>query len=228
PERPAVPPNPSATPRAPTGAGLRPGAHAPAARAFGAPAGDRSPAPGESNRAPGARDAAPEGTRHRTRYEIKIEDDLLTAGREIWLQCIEMGFSNVESMQVRTAFSELARNILKYAVEGEVLVSRVGETGIKLLFIDQGPGIEDVEKAMQYGFSTGGSLGLGLPGSKKLADHFDVVSSPGRGTQVTFIKYGKTAPRKTEAILRQTLRAGYTRPPAPPAREPGTRKPGER
>jgi serine/threonine-protein kinase RsbT len=153
------------------------------------------------------------GTHSHTRYEIAKEEDLLTSGREIWLFCLEMGFSTVESMQVRTAFSELARNILKYAVKGEVIASKIGDTGIKLLFIDQGPGIPDIEQAMQYGFSTGGSLGLGLPGSKKLADHFDIVSSPGKGTQVTFIKYRKAAPRKTEAILRESLRAGGGRAP---------------
>jgi len=200
----------------------------------------RTPALGDTGRTFGSRDFRPPGaggglppavrarasatgpvpaenganaTRTRTRYEIRKEEDLLTAGREVWLLCLEMGFSSVESMQVRTAFSELARNILKFAGKGEVIASRVGDGGIKLLFIDQGPGIPDIEQAMQYGFSTAGSLGLGLPGSKKLADHFDIVSSPGKGAQITFIKYRKTAPRKTEAILRESLRAGGGRAP---------------
>ena len=124
------------------------------------------------------------GTASRVRFEIRVEEDLLSAGRRIWELCEAAGFSSMEAMQIRTAFSELARNILKFAGEGEVILNRLGEEGVRLIFLDEGPGMPDVEQAMGYGFSTAKSLGLGLPGSKKLADKFEVHSEPVKGTRI--------------------------------------------
>jgi serine/threonine-protein kinase RsbT len=152
-------------------------------------------------------DGEPPKGRSSLSFPIENENDVLSAGTETWNFCRDAGFSNLASMHVRTAFSELGRNILKYAGRGEVIVKILPEGGVKLLFLDQGPGIPDIEQAMDFGFSTAGSLGLGLPGARKLADHFEIASQPGKGTQVTFVKYLKASPRKTEAIPRGYARA---------------------
>jgi serine/threonine-protein kinase RsbT len=93
---------------------------------------------------------------------------------------------------IATAISELARNILKYASEGEILVEMVlrgSRSGVVVVARDEGPGIRDVGLAMQDGFSTTASLGLGLPGTRRLMDEFEIVSTPGSGTVVTAIKW---------------------------------------
>ena len=103
---------------------------------------------------------------------------------------IKMGLVN--QTKLITAASELVRNMLKYASGGEVvieIVSRGRDNGIKLTFKDRGPGISDIKLAMQDGFSTGKSLGLGLPGTKRLVSDFDIKSEIGKGTTVTIIKW---------------------------------------
>jgi serine/threonine-protein kinase RsbT len=91
-----------------------------------------------------------------------------------------------------TAASELVRNMLKYASGGVVIleiVSKDRTTGVKLTFTDQGPGIADIKLAMQDGYSTGKSLGVGLPGAKRLVNEFDIKSEVGKGTTVTIIRW---------------------------------------
>jgi serine/threonine-protein kinase RsbT len=103
---------------------------------------------------------------------------------------IKMSFIN--QTKLMTAASELARNMLKYAGGGRVsleIVTEVTKTGIRLVFEDTGPGIENITEAMKDGYSTGKSLGLGLPGSKRLSDVFIIESEPGVGTKVTIIKW---------------------------------------
>lgn len=103
---------------------------------------------------------------------------------------IKMGLVN--QTKLITAASELVRNMLKYANGGEILIeviSRGRENGIRLTFKDKGPGIADITLAMQDGFSTGKSLGLGLPGTKRLVSEFDIKSIVGKGTCVTIIKW---------------------------------------
>src|SRR6201996_8014046 len=103
---------------------------------------------------------------------------------------IKMGLVN--QTKLITAASELVRNMLRYADGGEVLievVSRGRDTGIRLTFKDDGPGIADISLAMKDGFSTGKSLGLGLPGTKRLVNEFDIKSELGKGTKVTIIKW---------------------------------------
>lgn len=109
-------------------------------------------------------------------------------------QCRHVGFGLVDETKIVTAGSELARNIVKYAREagGEVRVEKVeraGRRGLRVTFRDTGPGIADVPSAMQDGFSTGGSFGLGLPGSRRLVDEFDITSKPGEGTRVVIVKW---------------------------------------
>jgi serine/threonine-protein kinase RsbT len=123
---------------------------------------------------------------------IERESDIVTArqkGREL---CAELGFSNTDRTLVATAISEVARNIVRYAERGEVVLSRGeqnGRSGIIVIARDQGPGIAEPELAMRDGFSTGKSLGLGLPGAKRLMDEFQLVSAPNAGTTVTMKKW---------------------------------------
>jgi serine/threonine-protein kinase RsbT len=123
---------------------------------------------------------------------IASEADIVTArqlGRRI---AAESGFSSTDQTLIATAISEVARNIIEYARRGEIILSRLEERGrraVKIIARDNGPGIADIELAMQDGYSTGNSLGLGLPGAKRLMDDFDLVSSPGAGTTITMRKW---------------------------------------
>jgi serine/threonine-protein kinase RsbT len=126
------------------------------------------------------------------RVPVGRDTDVVLArqkGREMAAAC---GFSNTQQTLIATAISELARNIVIYAGTGEVLVSVVEERGRKGIVVvarDEGPGIENVELAMKDGYSTTKSLGLGLPGAKRLMDEFSLESAPGRGTTVTMKKW---------------------------------------
>jgi serine/threonine-protein kinase RsbT len=110
-------------------------------------------------------------------------------GRDLATQ---IGFSGSDPTIIATAISELARNIIVYAKRGEIslsIVERDGRRGVLVVARDQGPGIPDIERAMRDGFSTGNSLGLGLPGAKRLVDEFEIVSAVGEGTTVTLRKW---------------------------------------
>jgi serine/threonine-protein kinase RsbT len=126
------------------------------------------------------------------RFPIGSEHDILTArqrGREL---AAEAGFSGSDLTVVATAISEIARNIVEYAVRGEIVITVLhhgDDRGLSIVATDEGPGIPDVALAMQDGFSTGRSLGLGLPGARRLMDEFDVQSEAGSGTTVTMRKW---------------------------------------
>ncbi|HZY79566.1 MAG TPA: anti-sigma regulatory factor [Cyclobacteriaceae bacterium] len=123
---------------------------------------------------------------------IVKEVDVIPFRNRLREQAAKIGMSLVNQTKIMTAASELARNMLKYANGGVVLMEVVNkdrENGIRLTFTDEGPGIKDIKLAMQDGFSTGKSLGLGLPGTKRLVSHFDIVSEVGKGTTVTIIKW---------------------------------------
>jgi len=103
---------------------------------------------------------------------------------------IKMGLVN--QTKLITATSELVRNMLRYGGGGNVLleiVTRGRENGVRMVFKDQGPGIADIEQAMKDGFSTGKSMGMGLPGAKRLVSEFGIVSEAGKGTTVTIVKW---------------------------------------
>jgi serine/threonine-protein kinase RsbT len=123
---------------------------------------------------------------------IRSDADVVAArslGRSVAEQ---RGFGTTDVTMIATAISELARNILKYAHEGEIVVEgieRNSVAGVSVVARDHGPGIADVGLAMQDGFSTANSLGLGLPGTRRLMDEFEIVSSPGSGTVITTIKW---------------------------------------
>lgn len=103
-----------------------------------------------------------------------------------------LGFGEVDQARITTAISELARNIYLYAKQGEIEVSPVYEgdkVGIKIISRDNGPGIKDVLKALEDGYSTSGGLGAGLPGVKRLMDEFAIESGEGKGTLITAVKW---------------------------------------
>ena len=123
---------------------------------------------------------------------IRSDADVIAArsmGRSL---AEDYGFGMTDVTMIATAISELARNILKYADEGEIVVETVqrdSRAGVSVVARDDGPGIADVGLAMQDGFSTADSLGLGLPGTRRLMDEFEIISSPGSGTIVTATKW---------------------------------------
>ena len=123
---------------------------------------------------------------------ITREADIVTArqaGRELAAQ---LGFKGSDLALIATAISEIARNIIVYAIQGRIdlAVLQDGQRrGISVLARDDGPGIADVEQAMRDGFSTGGSLGLGLPGARRLMDDFEIESKLGMGTTVRMRKW---------------------------------------
>jgi serine/threonine-protein kinase RsbT len=107
----------------------------------------------------------------------------------------ELGFSLVDQTKIVTATSELARNTVKYGGGGEMLVerlSRPGQLGLRVAFVDQGPGIPNIEQAMVDGWSTGSGLGLGLSGAKRLVNEFEIESRPEEGTRVTITRWRVT------------------------------------
>lgn len=123
---------------------------------------------------------------------ILDESGLVTVRQQVRLRCLQCGFSDTDTTRIVTAASELARNVYRYALKGEMCWRLLGEvqfSGIELVFEDKGPGIPDVESAMTPGFSTARGLGLGLPGAKRLMDELEIQSEPGVGTKVTVRKH---------------------------------------
>jgi serine/threonine-protein kinase RsbT len=123
---------------------------------------------------------------------IGTEQDVVLLRQRLKEYATKIGMSLLNQTKLITAASELVRNILVYAKQGEVIIEVVNDrlqNGIRVTFKDQGPGIPDVKKAMQDGYTTGKSLGLGLPGAKRLVNFFDIHSKPGHGTTVTIIRW---------------------------------------
>lgn len=126
------------------------------------------------------------------RVRIRSDDDIVTARQEGRRLSSTLGFSSTDLTLIATAISEVARNIRLYAERGDVQLKLVRERdreGIVVVARDKGPGIKDVDLAMQDGYSSGGSSGLGLPGARRLMDEFDIRSRPGRGVTVTMKKW---------------------------------------
>lgn len=128
-------------------------------------------------------------------WQIKIstEQDIVAARYEAKKAAQRLDFSLADQTRVATATSELARNIFLYAEMGTVAGRNVtgadGRSGIEVIFSDEGPGIADVKLAMNPGFSTGGGLGLGLSGTQRLVDEFEINSKPGIGTIIRILKW---------------------------------------
>lgn len=126
------------------------------------------------------------------RMPIASDSDLIEARQKGRALAERQGFSSSELTLIATAISELARNIIRYAKRGEISMQVVEgnpKSGIVVIARDTGPGIVDVERALEAGYSTSGSLGLGLPGVRRIMDEFEIVSGVGQGTTVTVTKW---------------------------------------
>lgn len=131
---------------------------------------------------------------HPDRYEVAITTvgDIVRARQVVRAAAEQIGFELTDVTRIITAASEMARNIVHYAGSGVMrwrMLDLNGRLGIELTFEDAGPGIPDIERAMEDGFSTSGGLGKGLPGAKRLMDEMVIQSTVGRGTTVTLRKW---------------------------------------
>jgi len=123
--------------------------------------------------------------------EITSVEGIVAIRQKVRELASDMGFGAVDQTRIATAVSELGRNIYQFAGKGTVTISTLegDRKGIQIVCEDDGPGIADVELAMTDGYSTVKSLGLGLPGAKRLVDEFQIESEPGKGTRVTITKW---------------------------------------
>ncbi|HEY2387425.1 MAG TPA: anti-sigma regulatory factor [Candidatus Binatia bacterium] len=123
---------------------------------------------------------------------LRSSEDVVGARQTVRAWAIAAGFSLVDQTKIVTAASELARNTLQYGGGGTMRLEALNDgakRGLRLVFEDQGPGIADIERALQDGFTSGGGLGLGLGGSRRLVNDFDIHSRPGEGTTVTITRW---------------------------------------
>ena len=123
---------------------------------------------------------------------LASEDAIVKVRQLVRQWAVQVGLSLVDQTKMVTAASELARNTVIYGGGGTVLCEALNDgarRGLRLTFADQGPGIPDIEQALKYGFTTGGGLGLGLGGTKRLLNDFEIVSRPGEGTRVTITRW---------------------------------------
>ena len=131
-------------------------------------------------------------TDHRGRIHVNSEGDIVTVRRAVRDAAKDVGFGVTDLTRIVTAVSELTRNITLYAGCGEVRWRGVAARrlwGIEVIFEDHGPGIADLELALEKGYSTSGGLGLGLPGAKRLMDEMEIETECGKGTRVTVRKW---------------------------------------
>lgn len=128
------------------------------------------------------------------RISITTDADIVVARQEGRTLANQAGFMGTDQTLVATAISEIARNIVAHAGTGHIelqLVERDERLGLKIVATDQGPGIDDVEQALEDGFTTGQGLGLGLPGARRIMDDFAIASKPGEGTRVIMHKWSR-------------------------------------
>ena len=133
-----------------------------------------------------------------TRVPITSEADIVTARQKGRSLAVELGFQGADLTLIATAISEVSRNIVEYAQRGEIVLRPANHgkrRGLSIVARDDGPGIPDIEQAMQYGYSSRRGLGVGLPGAKLLMDDFDIVSKAGVGTTITMKKWVRSNAR---------------------------------
>ncbi|MTV50856.1 hypothetical protein GJ688_18150 [Heliobacillus mobilis] len=127
------------------------------------------------------------------RIDIRNESDVVVARQIARQVASQMGFSLGDQTRITTAVSELARNIFLYAKQGWIeyqeITLGVRGRGIEFIFQDQGPGIPDVELALTVGYTSGNGMGMGLSGTKRLMDEFDIKSSPGKGATIRIVRW---------------------------------------
>lgn len=129
---------------------------------------------------------------HRSVLPVRSQEDIVRVRQATRENAVAQGFSLVDQTKLVTAASELARNTLDYGRGGEVTIERLIDgirKGLRLTFSDQGPGIENIEKALTDGYSTGGGLGLGLSGARRLSNEFSIDSAPGKGTRIMIARW---------------------------------------
>ena len=123
---------------------------------------------------------------------LRSSDDIVRMRKLAREWAIQMGLGLVDQTKLVTAASELARNTVEYGGGGKVVLKVLNDTnrrGLQLTFVDEGPGIADIELALKDGYTTGGGLGLGLGGAKRLVNDFEIISHPGEGTQVRIARW---------------------------------------
>jgi serine/threonine-protein kinase RsbT len=126
------------------------------------------------------------------RLPLQTDEHMVIVRQAVRNLAVGLGFSLVDQTKLVTAASELARNTIKHGGGGSALLETINDgprRGVRLTFEDHGPGIADIAQAMKDGFSTGGGLGLGLSGAKRLTNEFALTSAPGAGTQVVITKW---------------------------------------
>ena len=129
---------------------------------------------------------------NKDKMQIVQEQDVVPFRNRVKESAVKIGMSLLNQTKLITAASELVRNMLKYGNGGTALIEVVSQgrnSGIRLTFTDEGPGIKDIPLAMKDGFTTGKSLGIGLPGAKRLVNEFDIKSEVGAGTTVSILKW---------------------------------------
>jgi serine/threonine-protein kinase RsbT len=125
-------------------------------------------------------------------FLIQSAEDIVRVRQEVRSRCVAAGFSLVDQTKFITAASELARNTLLHGGGGQVNIipfEQIGRKGLRLVFEDNGPGIPDIERALQDGYTTAGGLGLGLSGARRLSNEFAIESKVGQGTRITIAKW---------------------------------------
>lgn len=126
------------------------------------------------------------------RLPLETDEHVVRVRQIVRARAVELGFSLVEQTKVVTAASELARNTIQHGGGGHACVEPLLDgtrRGLRLAFEDRGPGIPDVTLAMKDGYTTGGGLGLGLSGAKRLSSEFEIASAPGQGTRVVIVRW---------------------------------------
>ena len=131
-------------------------------------------------------------TRKQDSLTLRSQDDVVVARQRTRTWALDAGLNLVDQTKLVTAASELARNTVIYGGGGTMkleLLENGARKGVRLIFEDSGPGIPDIAKALSDGFTTGGGLGLGLGGAKRLVNEFDIWSEPGKGTRITVARW---------------------------------------
>jgi serine/threonine-protein kinase RsbT len=130
--------------------------------------------------------------REKVRVTIESQADVVTAREQARALAVEAGFSVCDSTLITTAISEMTRNILEFALRGEITIALLKNgtrCGLKIVASDEGPGIEDITRVMKDGYSSCKGMGIGLPGTRRLMDEFEIRSKVGKGTTITMMKW---------------------------------------
>ena len=123
---------------------------------------------------------------------VQSAEDVVGIRQAVRQRAVELGFNLVDQTKIVTAASELARNTVQYGGGGTVTIEALedlGRRGLRLTFVDHGPGIADIQLAMTDGYTSGGGLGLGLSGARRLSNEFSIQSSPGQGTRISITRW---------------------------------------